>query len=210
GIVANLAHPGGNLTGFTNFELAIVGKWLEALKGIAPDIARTAAVFDPENPASKLYLRAVENASVSFGMQLVQTPVRNAADVESAISTFARGSHGALIVLPNPVTQFHRDVTIMLAARYRLPAMYPYRFYPVSGGLMSYGVDLIDLYRRSASYVDRILKGAKPADLPVQQPTKFELVINLKTAKALGLTVPEPYLQPADQVIERGGARSSC
>ena len=202
GIVAGLAHPGRNFTGFTNFELTVGGKWLQALKEIAPGVARTAAIFDPENPASTLYLRAVENASTSFGMHLIPAAVRNAIDIERAIDTFAREPNGAMVVLPNPVTQFHRDLTVTLAARYRLPAIYPYRFYPVSGGLMSYGVDLIDLYRRSASYVDRILKGAKPTDLPVQQPTRFELVINLKTAKALGLTVPDKLLALADEVIE--------
>jgi putative ABC transport system substrate-binding protein len=202
GIVASLARPGGNITGFTNFELTMAGKWLEALKDIAPRISRGVVVFDPENPASPLYLRAVENAAASFGMQLVRAGVRDAGGIERAVEAFAGQANGALIVLPNAVTQFHLQLTIALAARYRLPAIYPYRFYPASGGLMSYGVDLVDLYRRSASYIDRVLKGAKPADLPVQQPTKFELVINLKTAKALGLTIPEPFLQRADEVIE--------
>jgi putative ABC transport system substrate-binding protein len=202
GIVASLARPGGNITGFTNFELTMAGKWLEALRDIVPGISRGIVVFDPENPASPLYLRAVEDAAASFGMKLVRAGVRDGGGIERAVAAFAGEANGALIVLPNPVTQFHLDLTIALAARYRLPAIYPYRFYPASGGLMSYGVDLVDLYRRSASYIDRILKGAKPADLPVQQPTKFELVINLKTAKALGLTVPEPYLQRADEVIE--------
>jgi putative ABC transport system substrate-binding protein len=202
GIVASLARPGGNITGFTNFELTTAGKWLEALKDIAPGISRGIVVFHPENPASPLYLRVVENAAASFGMKLVHAAVRDGSDIERAAAAFAGEANGALIVLPNPVTQFHLDLTIALAARYRLPAIYPYRFYPASGGLMSYGVDLIDLYRRSAAYIDRVLKGAKPADLPVQQPTKFDLVINLKTAKALGLTVPEPFLQRADEVIE--------
>jgi putative tryptophan/tyrosine transport system substrate-binding protein len=202
GIVASLARPGGNITGFTNFELTMAGKWLEALKDIAPGLSRGTVVLDPENPASPLYLRAVEHAAASVGIELVRAGIRDAGGIERAIAAGAREANGALIVLPNAVTQFHLDLTIALAARYRLPAIYPYRFYPANGGLMSYGVDLIDLYRRSASYIDRVLKGATPADLPVQQPTKFELVINLKTAKALGLTVPEPFLQHADEVIE--------
>jgi putative tryptophan/tyrosine transport system substrate-binding protein len=202
GVVASLAHPGGNITGFSNFELTMAGKWLETLRDVAPGITRGVVVFDPENPASRLYLDSVENAAASFGMNLVRAGVRDAAEIEHALGAFADQSTGALIVLPNAVTQFHRDLTIALAARYRLPAIYPYRFYPANGGLMSYGVDLIDLYRQSASYVDRILKGARPADLPVQQPTKFELVINLKTAKVLGLAIPEPFLQSAAEVIE--------
>jgi len=202
GIVASLARPGGNITGFTNFELTMAGKWLEALRDIAPGISRGVVVFDPESPPSPLYLRAVEDAAASFGMKLVRAGVRDGGGIERAVAAFAGEANGALIVLPNSVTQLHLDLTIALAARYRLPAIYPYRFYPASGGLMSYGVDLIDLYRRSASYIDRILKGAKPADLPVQQPTKFELVINMKTAKALALVLPPTLLARADEVIE--------
>ena len=183
-------------------ELTIVGKWLQTLKDIAPNVIRGAVIFDPDNPASVVWLRAVETAASSFGMRLTPTGVRDAPETERAIEAFARESNGALIVLPNPVTQHHRDLTIALAARYRLPAIYPYRFYPESGGLMSYGVDLSDMYRRSATYVDRILKGESPGELPVQAPIKFELVINLKTAKALGLTVPLIMQMTADEVIE--------
>jgi len=202
GIVPNLAHPGGNITGFTHFELSIVGKWLQALKDIVPSVVRGAVIFDPHNPASDVWLRAVETVAPSFGMRLTPTGVRDAPEIERAIEAFARESNGALIVLPNPVTQLHRELTIALAARYRLAAIYPYRFYPESGGLMSYGFDVADMYRRSASYVNRILKGESPGELPVQAPIKFELVINLKTAKALGLTVPIIMQMTADEVID--------
>jgi putative ABC transport system substrate-binding protein len=202
GIVASLARPGGNLTGFTHFESAIVGKWLEALKEIAPGMIRGAVVFDSDNPASDVYLRAVETVSPSFGVQLTPTGVRDAAEIERAIGLFARESSGGLIVLPGPATNAHRELIIALAARHRLPAVYPQRYYVTGGGLMSYGVDLPDMYRRSATYVDRILKGEKPADLPVQAPTKYELVINLKTARALGIVIPQSLLARADEVIE--------
>ncbi|SRR5216684_1492510 len=202
GLVPNLAHPGGNVTGFTHFELTMVGKWLQALKDIAPGIARAAVVFDPDNPASSIYLRAVETVAPSFGVRLTLMGVRDAAEIEHAIDMFAHESNGGLIVLPNPVTQLHRELTIALAARHRMPAIYPYRFYAKGGGLMSYGFDVLDMYRRSATYVDRILKGENPGDLPVQAPIKFELVINLRTAKALGLTVPLIMQMTADEVIE--------
>jgi putative ABC transport system substrate-binding protein len=199
GLVASLAHPGGNATGFMHFEPSMVGKWLEALKEAAPAIT---VIFDAENPGSNVYLRAIDTVSPSFAVQLTRTSVRDAAEIKHAIEAFAREPNGALIVLPNPVTLAHRELTIALAARHRLPAIYPYRVYPASGGLMSYGIDLEGLYRRAAAYVDRILKGEKPADLPVQAPTKFELVINLKTAKALGLEIPPKLLALADEVIE--------
>src|SRR5215469_641160 len=202
GIVQNLAHPGGNVTGFTHFELTIVGKWLQALKDLAPSVTRIAVIFDPDNPASAVWLRGVETVAPSFGMRLTPTGVRDASEIERAIEALARESNGALIVLPNPVTQHHRELTIAFAARYRLPAIYPYRFYAESGGLMSYGFDVPEMYRRSATYVDRILRGESPGDLPVQAPTKFELIINLKTAKALGLTVPSSIFAAADEVIE--------
>jgi putative tryptophan/tyrosine transport system substrate-binding protein len=202
GIVPNLAHPGGNITGFTHFELTIVGKWLQTLKDIAPSVIRCAVIFDPDNPASVVWLRAVETVVPKFGMQLTRTGVHGASEIERAVEAFAREPNGALIVLPNPVTQLHRELTIALAARYRLPAIYPYRFYTESGGLMSYGFDVPDMYRRSATYVDRILKGENPGELPVQAPIKFELVINLTTAKALGLSVPLIMQMTADDVIE--------
>jgi putative ABC transport system substrate-binding protein len=202
GIVQNLAHPGGNVTGFTHFELTIVGKWLQALKDLAPSVTRVAVIFDPDNPASAVWLRGVETTAPSFGMRLTPTAVRDAPEIERAIEALARESNGALIVLPNPVTQHHRELTIALAARYRLAAIYPYRFYAESGGLMSYGFNVPDMYRRSATYVDRILRGESPGDLPVQAPTKFELIINLKTAKTLGLTIPSGVLSIADEIIE--------
>jgi putative tryptophan/tyrosine transport system substrate-binding protein len=202
GIVASLARPGGNLTGFTHFESAIVGKWLEALKEIAPGMSRAAVVFDSDNPASAVYLRAIETVLPSFGVQLTPTGVRDAAEIERAIDFLAPERNGGLIVLPGPATNAHRELIIALAARHRLPAVYPQRYFVQDGGLMSYGVDLPDMYRRTASYVDRILKGEKPADLPVQSPTKYELVINLKTAKALGIDVPLFLQQRADELIE--------
>jgi putative ABC transport system substrate-binding protein len=202
GIVPNLAHPGGNITGFTHFELTIVGKWLQTLKDIAPSVIRGAVIFDPDSPASGVWLRAVETVAPTFGMQLTPTGVRSVSEIERAIEAFAREPNGALIVLPNPVSQHHRELTIALAARYRLPAIYPYRFYTESGGLMSYGLDVPDMYRRSATYVDRILRGENPGELPVQAPIKFELVINLTTAKALGLSVPLIMQMTADHVIE--------
>jgi putative ABC transport system substrate-binding protein len=202
GIVPNLAHPGGNVTGFTHFELTIVGKWLQALKDIAPSIARGAVIFEPDNPASAIYLRAIETVAPSFGLRLSLTGVRDAADIERSIDMFAREPNGALIVLPNTIAQLHSKLIIALAARHRMPAVYPYRLYPKGGGLMSYGVDVLDMYRRSATYIDRILKGENSGELPVQAPTKFELVINLKTAKALGLAVPLTLQVAADEVIE--------
>jgi putative ABC transport system substrate-binding protein len=202
GFVASLARPSGNITGFANFEHPIVGKWLDLLKDTVPGRSRVAVILDPDNPSQIAYLQAIEAAAPSFGVQLTRADVRNADEIERAINTFAQQPNGALLVAPNAVTIFHRDLIIALAAQHRLPAVYPYRFFTTSGGFISYGVDLPDLYRQAASYVDRILKGAKPGDLPVQLASKFELVVNLKTAKALGLTIPEPFLQHADEVIE--------
>jgi len=201
-LVRSLARPGGNVTGFMHFEPSMVGKWLEVLKEVAPTIERAAVIFDPDNPASHVYLRTIETVSGSSAMQLIPTGVRGAAEIERAIETLAREPNAAFIVLPNPVIHLHRELTIALAAEHRLPAMYPYRYFAAGGGLMSYGIDLNDLYRRAATYVDRILKGEKPADLPVQAPTKYELVLNLKTAKALGINVPLQIQQLADEVIE--------
>jgi putative ABC transport system substrate-binding protein len=201
GFVANLARPGGNVTGFANFEHAIGGKWLELIKDTVPGLTRVLVIFDPDIPLQPAYLQAIEAAAPSFGVELTLAGARNAADIERAIDAFAH-SKGALIVLPSGVSLSNRDLIIALASRHGLPAVYSYRVFTSAGGFMSYGVDLADLYRRAASYVDLILKGAKPGDLPVQLPTKFELVVNLKTAKALGLTIPEPFLQRADEVIE--------
>jgi putative ABC transport system substrate-binding protein len=201
GFVANLSRPGGNVTGFVNFEHAIASKWHELIKDTVPGLTRVEVIFDPANQLQSPYMQAIEAAGPSFGVEFTLAGVRNAADIERAIDAFAH-SKGALIVLPSIVTLSHRDLIIALAARHGLPAVYSYRAFASAGGFMSYGVDLADLYRRAASYVDLILKCAKPGDLPIQLPTKFELVVNLKTAKALGLTIPEPFLQRADEVIE--------
>jgi putative ABC transport system substrate-binding protein len=202
GLVSSLAYPGGNITGFTNYELSMGGKWLEILKDIAPGITRVAAIFNPDNPALAGLSRSIEAAASTLGIHVVQRPSRNAEELERTISAFASEPNGGLLVLLDFVTLAHRDLIIKLATQHRLPAGYALRIFPASGGLISYGVDPVDLFRRAASYVDRVLKGVKPADLPVQQPIKFELIINLKTAKALGLTVPETLLARADEVIE--------
>jgi putative tryptophan/tyrosine transport system substrate-binding protein len=203
GFVPNLARPGGSLTGFTSFEFTIGSKWLEALKHVAPAITRVALIFNPDTaPFAHLFWQPVEDAAPSFDAEPIQAPVRDVGEIERTIAAFARNANGSLMVLPDVSTTNHRDLIIALAARHRLPAVYPFRYFAASGGLMSYGSDLADVYRRAASYVDRILKGAFPGDLPVQAPTKFEFVINLKTANALGLTVPPRWLGRADEVIE--------
>jgi putative tryptophan/tyrosine transport system substrate-binding protein len=202
GFVTNLARPDGNITGFTNFEFSIGGRWLQVIKECAPGVSRVAVVFDPANPAWAAYMRTIETAAPSFNVHLTPAGVRNAAEIETNFTAFAREPNGALVVLPSPVNTQQRETIIAMAARHRLPAVYPYRYFVTNGGLMSYGVDLPDLYKQAASYVDRLLKGAKPADLPVQLPTKFEFIINLKTAKALGLTVPSSLLATANEVIE--------
>ena len=203
GLITSLARPGGNITGFVTVEHTFVGKWLELLKDIAPGRNRVAAILDPDNPSSQLlYFRGIEDAAPSLGMHLTRADVRNADDIERVMNAFAQQPNGAFVVIPTAVTILHRDLIIALAARHRLPAIYPYRIFAVSGGLISYGVDLSESYRQAASYVGRILKGAKPGDLPVQLASKFELVVNLKTAKALGLAIPEPFLQHADEIIE--------
>jgi putative ABC transport system substrate-binding protein len=202
GFVTNLARPEGNITGISNFEFSIGGKWLQIIKECAPTVSSVAVIFDPANPTWAPYLRTVEAAAPKFGIQLTPAGVSNAADIKRDIIAFSRKPNGAIVVLPAPVTVVHRDTIIAMAAQHRLPAVYPYRFYALSGGLVSYGNDLAESYRRAASYVDRILKGAKPADLPVELPTKFELVINLKTARAMGLEVPAMLLASADEVIE--------
>ena len=202
GFVTNLARPEGNITGFTNFEFSIGGKWLEVIKECAPGVSRVALVFDPANPSWAAYVRTIEAAAPSFNVHLTPAGVRDATEIETDITAFAREPNGALVVLPGPVTVQDRGPIIAMAARHRLPAIYPYRLFVTNGGLMSYGGDLADPYKQAASYVDRLLKGAKPADLPVQLPTKFELVINLKTAKALRLTVPPTLRARAGEVIE--------
>jgi putative ABC transport system substrate-binding protein len=202
GFVASLARPGGNITGFTNFEFSIGGKWLGLLKEIAPQLTRVLIVLNPDNPGSRGLSRAIEAVAPSLGIKVASAGVRVAAAIESAIKAFAREPNGGLIVLPDQVTVVHRDLIVSLAARHGLPAAYSHRLFATAGGLLSYGTDLAELYTRAASYVDRILKGEKPADLPVQAPVKFQLVINLKSAKALGLTVPPSLLTRADEVIE--------
>jgi ABC-type uncharacterized transport system substrate-binding protein len=202
GFVASLARPGGNITGFASFEYAIAAKWLELLKQIAPQVTRVAVIYDLTNPETKEYLPVIEAAARSFGVQVSISVVRNAAEIERAIEEFTREPNGGLIPLPTPLMAVHRDLIISLAARHRLPNVYAWRYYPMAGGLASYGIDNIELYRRAASYVDRILKGEKPGDLPVQQATKFELVINLKTANTLGLDPPISLLARTDEVIE--------
>ena len=184
------------------FEFSLSGKWLELLKECVPRVTRAAVLRNPLNPAGVGQFAAIQQVAASLGVELRPIDVRDPVEIERAIAAFARGANGGLIVTGDPLTAVHRDLIIKLAAAYRLPAVYPYRYHVSSGGLMSYGPDTIDQYRRAAGYVDRILKGDKPADLPVQQPTKFELVINLKTTKALGLTIPPTLIARADEVIE--------
>ena len=202
GFVTNLARPGGNITGFANYEPTIAIKWLELLKQIAPDVARVAFIYDPTNPTGVAYLRAIESAASSFGTQVSGAAVRDGEEIERAIAAFAREQNGGLVVAGGPSTTTHQAVVIGLAARHRLPAVYPTREAVTGGGLASYGVDTSDLFRRAASYVDRILKGEKPSELPVQFANKFELVINQKTAKALGLDPSIQLLARTDEVIE--------
>jgi putative ABC transport system substrate-binding protein len=202
GYVDSLARPGGNATGFMNAEYSIGGKWLELLKEIAPRVTRVAVIRDPALVAGIGQFGAIQSVAPSLGVEVSAVNVRDATEIERAVETFARSPNGGLIVAAGGTAIRHRDLIIALAARYKLPAVYNQRLFVTSGGLISYGADLIDQYRRAAGYVDRILKGEKPADLPVQAPTKYELVINLKTAKALGLTVPQALLARADEVIE--------
>jgi putative tryptophan/tyrosine transport system substrate-binding protein len=201
GFVASLARPGGNITGLLQYQASITGKWLQMLKEIAPDLARVACMGAKRAPYD-YFVRAAESLAPSLGIELVPTPVETAADIERAIESFARVPDGGLLLTPGGTANLDRDLIIALAARYRLPAVYTGRDYVSAGGLMSYGIDIVDMYRQAASYVDRILRGDKPADLPVQAPVRFETVLNLKTAKALGLTIPETLLATADQVIE--------
>jgi putative ABC transport system substrate-binding protein len=202
GIVDSLSRPGGNSTGFTSTELGMSVKWLELLKEIAPKMTRAAVLRDPADATAIGQFGAVKGAAPSFGVEISPIGVGSAEEIERGITAFAREPNGGLIVLPLPMTVIHRNLIIKLAAQHRLPNVYNSRFFAAEGGLVSYGADVLDQYRRTASYVDRILKGEKPGDLPVQAPTKYELVINLKTAKALGLDVPPSLLARADEVIE--------
>jgi putative ABC transport system substrate-binding protein len=202
GFVASRPRPGGNITGFTIFEVSVVGKMLEVLKQIAPGTARAMLIYSPTNSNAADYWRLLDTVASAFPVKPVAAPVRDADEIERACAALAGESNGGLVIPPDSMTTARRELIIALAARYRLPAVYPFRFFVTSGGLMSYGPDTRDPYQRAAGYVDRILKGEKPADLPVQAPTKYELVINLKTAKALGLDVPPTLLARADEVIE--------
>ena len=202
GYIKAFARPGGNATGFTSYEASVAGKWLELLKEVAPQVKHAAAVMHLETKANVELLGAATTVSATLGVPLAATGVHDAADIERAIDAFARVPNGGIIVLPSPITNAHRDLIVQLAARHRLPAVYAFRYFATGGGLMSYGIDVVDVFERAAEYVARILRGAKPEDLPAQQPTKFELVINLKTAKALGLAVSPMLLSRADEVIE--------
>jgi putative tryptophan/tyrosine transport system substrate-binding protein len=205
GIVTNLARPGGNITGFTNFEFSMGSKWLEFLKQIAPEVRRIALIFN-SNTAPGVggthYLRSIEAAAPSFTVTLLTHPVNSTTEIEAAFASLGREPGGGFVVIPEAFTTTHRELIVMLAAHHRLPGIYPFRFFTSGGGLLSYGVDSADLFRRAASYIDRILRGEKPGDLPIESPSKFELVINLKTAKALSLTIPNALLARADEVIE--------
>jgi putative ABC transport system substrate-binding protein len=202
GYVATLARPGGNATGFTNFEYGVSGKWLEVLREVVPGITRAAVLRDPTNPAGTGQWGAIQAVASPLGVELSPIDVRERGEIERGVSAFAAGSNRGLIVSSSGFAILNRELIIALAARHRLPTVYPFRLYAIGGGLISYGPDPIDPHRRAAQYVDRILKGEKPADLPVQAPTKYELVINMKTAKALGLDIPTTVLARADEVIE--------
>jgi ABC-type uncharacterized transport system substrate-binding protein len=202
GFVDSLARPGGNATGFVQFEYGLSGKWLELLKEVAPRLTRAAVLRDAAIPSGTGQFGAIQSVAPSVGLEVSPVNIRDASEIERAVGAFARSANGGLIVTGSALAQLHRNLIITLAARYKLPAIYFERFFVTAGGLISYGPDLVDQYRRAADYVDRILKGEKPAELPVQAPTKYETVINLKTAKALGLEIPHTVLARADEVIE--------
>jgi ABC-type uncharacterized transport system substrate-binding protein len=202
GFVDSMSRPGGNTTGFTLYEYGLSGKWLEVLKEIAPRVRRVAVLRDPANPVAGGQLGAIQSVAPSFEVEVSPVGVRDATDIERAITAFRRGRNDGLIVLGGPLASLHRELIITLAAQQKLPAVYVERSFVAAGGLISYGPDQVDQFRQAASYVDRILKGERPSDLPVQAPTKYELVVNLKTAKALGLDVPPSLLARADEVIE--------
>jgi putative ABC transport system substrate-binding protein len=202
GFVDSLARPGGNATGFMAYEFSLSGKWLELLKEIAPGVTRAAVLRDPTLPAGIGQFAVIQSVAPSVGVEVSSANVHDAAEIERTVAGFARAGNGGLIVTASGLVQRYRDLIIMLAAQHKLPAVYYEHFFVAAGGLISYGADYVDQFRRAAGYVDRILKGEKPADMPVQAPTKYELAINLKTAKALGLTVPPALLARADEVIE--------
>ena len=203
GFVESLARPGGNATGFTIMEPSISGKWVELLKEIAPRVTRVAVLFNPATtPYAPIYLKPFKAAATSLGLQAMEAPVHSVTDLESIVAAESRMPNGGLVVIPDGFLNVHRAEIVELAARYRVPAVYPWRFFPDIGGLLSYGSDQRELFRVAATYIDRILRGAKPSELPVQAPVKYELVVNLRTAKALGLDVPLFFQQRADDVIE--------
>jgi putative ABC transport system substrate-binding protein len=203
GFVESLARPGGNATGFTVMEPTISGKWVELLKEIAPRVNRVAILFNPATrPYANIYLKPIKAAAASFGLEAIDAPVHSASDLKFVVAEQGRTPNGGLVLIPDGFLNVHREDIVSLAARHYVPAVYPWRFFPSNGGLMSYGSEQRDLFRLAATYVDRILRGAKPSELPVQAPVKYELVINLKTAKALGIEVPLFFQQRADEVIE--------
>jgi putative ABC transport system substrate-binding protein len=203
GLVKSLAQPGGNITGFTNFEFSLGGKWLEILKETIPNLNRVGIIYFPgASPFSEPYLQSVNAGGASLGLQTISMPVHDGNELNRALASFAKERNGALIFLPDIFTVSHRQLMIDLPARYSLPAIYGFNYFAREGGFMSYGVDTFDMYPRAARYTDKILRGAKPTDLPIQQPTKFEFIINLKTARTLSLTVPPSLLARADKVIE--------
>ena len=202
GFVNNLARPGGNVTGFMTFEYSLSGKWLDLLKQIAPDVKRVAVIRDPSIASGTGQFAVIQGVAPALGLEVTVINIRDRAEMERAVSVFAGLPNGGLVVTAGPLSTLHRDLIITLAGRHKLPSVYPFRFFAKAGGLISYGPNFDDQVRNTASYVDRILKGEKPGDLPVQTPTKYELVINLKTAKAMGMTVPQPLLERADEVIE--------
>jgi putative tryptophan/tyrosine transport system substrate-binding protein len=203
GIVSSLASPGGNATGFTNFEFTMAGKWLQILREMAPDIKRTAIIFNPElAPFSDGYIRSFRASADSLGVDAILAPIHDVDDLERLLIAQTREPGGSIIIMPDAFTIPNRDLIIDFSVRPRIPSIYPYRVFAFDGGLISYGPDIDDLYRRAAAYADRILRGANPSGLPVQQPNRFELVVNLKTARAIGLTMPDSLLVRADEVIE--------
>jgi putative ABC transport system substrate-binding protein len=202
GLVASLAHPGGNITGFATSDQGLAAKWLELLKQLAPGVGFAAVIYQPGAPQTTTLLHEIQASARSFHVELATVAVRDEAEIKTAIARFAGRANGSLVIPPSPLIATHRDTIVRLASHHRLPAVYPYRYFVTRGGLISYGPDNHDLYRRAASYVDRILKGEKPGDLPIQFPIKYELVLNLKTAKALGLEVPDRLLAVANEVIE--------
>jgi putative ABC transport system substrate-binding protein len=202
GLVESFARPRRNVTGFSHFEFPFAAKWVELLKEITPQLSRVAVIYDPSNPASTGYLPVIDGVARQLAIESRPFAVRSAAEIESTVGAFAREAYGGLILIPGPIMGAQRKLLVSMARAQRLPSIYGFRYHPAEGGLMSYGVDLNDLYRRAASYLDRILRGEQPANLPVQAPTKFDLVINLATAKALGISVPASLLARADEVIE--------